>query len=90
MASSDTANGSSYLMPNSAPVSIKPPLLYGLAPLLPLYVVETLLLYLDFLSYKSVRLTCRSWHSALASVASAKFPASCSLPNEIIQHIQTC
>jgi len=74
-------------MPNSAPASIKPPLLYGPAPLLPRYLVETLFLYLDFPSYKSMRLTCRSWHSALASVGSAKFPASYSLPNEIIQHI---
>ena len=84
---SNTANGSDYLMPNSAPASIKPPLLYGPAPLLQRYVVETLFLYLDFPSYKSMRPTCRSWHSALASAASAKFPASYNLPNEIIQHI---
>lgn len=73
-------------MPNSAPASIKPLLLYGTAPLLPRYVVETLFLYLDVPSYKSMRVTCRSWHSALASVGSAKFPASYSLPNDIIQH----
>jgi len=84
---SNIANSSGYLMPNNAPASIKPPLLYGPAPLLPRYVVETLFLYLDFPSYKSMRLRCRSWHFALASVASAKSPAPYSLPNEIIQHI---
>ena len=29
----------------------------------------------------------RSWHSALASIASAKFSASYSLPNDVIHHI---
>ena len=38
------------------PAGIKPPLLYGPAPL-PRYVVETLFLYPDFPSYKSMRLT---------------------------------
>ena len=83
----NTANGGGYLIPNSTPASIKPPLLYGPALLLRRYVVETLFLYLDFPSYKSMRLTRRSWHSALASVASAKFLASYNFPNEIIQHI---
>ncbi|OCL13150.1 hypothetical protein AOQ84DRAFT_124757 [Glonium stellatum] len=84
---SDAASGSGYLMPNSPPVSIKPPVPFSPTPLLPSHVMGTLCSYLDFTSYKAMRLTCRSWHSALASVIPIKFPASYSLPNEIIQHI---
>lgn len=46
-----------------------------------------LLSYLDFQSWKTLRLTSRAWYLALNLVAPAKFPSSYSVPTEILQHI---
>ncbi|KAF2655351.1 hypothetical protein K491DRAFT_429898 [Lophiostoma macrostomum CBS 122681] len=43
--------------------------------------------YLEFASWKALRLTCRSWHSAFTLAAPPKFPPSYNVPTEILQHV---
>ncbi|KAF2185099.1 hypothetical protein K469DRAFT_750598 [Zopfia rhizophila CBS 207.26] len=54
---------------------------------LPIPVARLLLPYLDFSSWKAIRLTSREWHSILNFVAPPKFPSSYGLPTEILQSV---
>jgi hypothetical protein len=50
-------------------------------------VASFLMPYLDAASWKALRLTCRSWHSALTLAAPPKFPPSYNVPTEILHHV---
>jgi hypothetical protein len=54
---------------------------------LDVFVFSLLLPYLDFPSWKALRLTCWSWYTALDSVSPPKFPTSYHLPAELLQHV---
>ncbi|TKA73223.1 hypothetical protein B0A49_04892 [Cryomyces minteri] len=57
------------------------------APALPPAVMKSLLSYLTCEEYKAVRLTCRSWSSALTFILAPQYPTAHRLPTEIIQQI---
>lgn len=54
---------------------------------LPLAVFRRLLLYLDFPTYRSLRLTCRCWSAAVSCVRPPKLSAVFFLPAEVLQMI---
>ncbi|KAF2809957.1 uncharacterized protein BDZ99DRAFT_442325 [Mytilinidion resinicola] len=43
--------------------------------------------FTNYHSLSSMRLTCRSWYSAISAAAHRVLPPPCRLPNELIQHI---
>ncbi|KAK5129259.1 hypothetical protein LTR16_002299 [Cryomyces antarcticus] len=57
------------------------------APALPAAVMGSLLSYLTCEEIKAVRLTCRSWSSALTFILAPQYPTAHRLPTEIIQQI---
>ncbi|KAI4180816.1 MAG: hypothetical protein L6R41_006998 [Letrouitia leprolyta] len=54
---------------------------------LPIEVFSYIVHYLDFQSYKSVRLTCRCWSAAFTYVRPLRLPPVYFLPAEIIKHV---
>ncbi|KAL8731521.1 MAG: hypothetical protein Q9166_003367 [cf. Caloplaca sp. 2 TL-2023] len=54
---------------------------------LPLEVFSRVLRYLDFESYRSIRLTCRCWSAAATYVRSLRLPPVCVLPAEVVKVI---
>ncbi|KAF1355223.1 hypothetical protein BDV97DRAFT_395598 [Delphinella strobiligena] len=60
------------------------------APILPDTVLESLLAYLDYASYKALRLTCRSWSASASSLKPLHIPIIHKIPIEIIQTIFQC
>ncbi|KAI4258635.1 MAG: hypothetical protein L6R42_004990 [Xanthoria sp. 1 TBL-2021] len=54
---------------------------------LPIEVYARILRYLDFQSYKSLRLTCRCWSAASTYVRPLRLPPVYALPAEIIKHM---
>ncbi|KAL9037469.1 MAG: hypothetical protein Q9180_003699 [Flavoplaca navasiana] len=54
---------------------------------LPIEVYARVLGYLDFQSYKAIRLTCRSWWAASTYVRPLRLPPIYALPAEIIKHV---
>ncbi|KAL8645480.1 MAG: hypothetical protein Q9226_007285, partial [Calogaya cf. arnoldii] len=56
---------------------------------LPIEVYARILRYLDFQSYKSMRLTCRCWSAASTYVRPLRFRTVHALPAEIIKHVYT-
>lgn len=57
------------------------------APVLPDTVLESLLAYLDYASYKALRSTCRSWSASVSSLKPLHIPVIHRVPIEIIQSI---
>ncbi|KAI4185120.1 MAG: hypothetical protein LQ346_005974, partial [Caloplaca aetnensis] len=56
---------------------------------LPIEVYSHIVEYLDFHTYKSVRLTCRCWSAAFTYVRPLRLPPVYALPAEIVMHIYT-
>ncbi|KAL8856606.1 MAG: hypothetical protein Q9178_006761 [Gyalolechia marmorata] len=54
---------------------------------LPIEIYARLLRFLDFQSYKSMRLTCRCWSAALTYIRPLRLPPVYALPAEIIKHV---
>ncbi|KAL8671448.1 MAG: hypothetical protein Q9168_004054 [Polycauliona sp. 1 TL-2023] len=56
---------------------------------LPIDVYTNVFQYLDFQSYKSIRLTCRSWWAASTYIRPLRLPPIFALPPEIIKYVYT-
>ncbi|KAL8735276.1 MAG: hypothetical protein Q9181_002868 [Wetmoreana brouardii] len=54
---------------------------------LPIEVFSHIVRYLDFETYKSVRLTCRCWSAAFTYVRPLRLPPVYSVPAEILSHV---
>ncbi|KAF2499318.1 hypothetical protein BU16DRAFT_267375 [Lophium mytilinum] len=58
-----------------------------LPSILPARLLVQLSAYLESSSLQAMRLTCRSWYSAIGAAAPRVLPPPCRLPTELIQHV---